>query len=127
MVFNGCTALTTIRSKLINPQSVAYSGPPIFNGVPRNTCTVYVPLNTRNSYLASSNWNTFTHIVEVDYDLISQLDVDGDGWVTTSDVTALYDYILGATLGDLSDGDVDGDGTITAADITAIYNMLLGL
>ena len=126
MAFNGCSGLTVIRSKLVSPQNVSYSSPPIFNGVPRNTCTVYVPLNTRSSYLSSSQWNTFNHIVEVDYDLISQLDVDGDGWVTTSDVTAIYDYILGNTVGDFPEGDVDGDGTITAADITAIYNMLLG-
>ena len=127
MVYNGCTALTTIRSKLINPQSVTYSGPPIFNGVPRNTCTVYVPLNTRNSYLASSNWNTFTHIVEVDYELIERLDVNGDGWVTSGDVTALYNYLLGEAGSNFPEGDVDGDGAITSADITVIYNTLLGL
>ena len=126
MVFNGCTALAAIRSKIIDPQSVTYSGPPIFNGVPRNTCTVYVPLNTRNSYLASSNWNTFTRIVEVDYDLIERLDVNGDGWVTSGDVTALYNYLLGEAGSNFPEGDVDGDGSITAADITVIYNMLIG-
>lgn len=125
MVFNGCSALTTIRSKLINPQSVTYSGPSIFYGVPRNTCTVYVPLNTRNSYLASSNWNTFTHIVEIDYELVERLDVNGDGWVSSADVTMLYDYLLGDTVGDFPQGDVDGDGNITTADITTLYNMIL--
>ena len=127
MVFNGCTALAAVRSKIIDPQSVTYSGPPIFNGVPRNTCTVYVPKNTRNSYLASSNWNTFTHIVEVDYELLERLDVDGDGWVSSADVTLLYNYLLGDMGGDFPEGDVDGDGHVTAADITAIYNMMLGL
>lgn len=127
MVFNGCTALAAIRSKIIDPQSVTYSGPPIFNDVPRNTCTVYVPLNTRNSYLASSNWNTFTRIVEVDYEMIEQLDVDGDGWVTSSDITLLYNYILDDGYTNFPEGDVDGDGYVTAADITAIYNMMLGL
>jgi len=127
MVFNGCTALAAVRSKIIDPQSVTYSGPPIFNGVPRNTCTVYVPLNTRNSYLASSNWNTFTRIVEVDYEMIEQLDVDGDGWVTSSDITLLYNYILNDGNTNFPEGDVDGDGYVTAADITAIYNMMLGL
>ena len=127
MVFNGCTALAAVRSKIIDPQSVTYSGPPIFNGVPRNTCTVYVPLNTRNSYLASSNWNTFTRIVEVDYEMIEQLDVDGDGWVTSSDITLLYNYILNGNSTDFPEGDVDGDGYVTAADITAVYNMMLGL
>ena len=126
MAFNGCSGLTAIRSKLISPQNVSYNGPPIFNGVPRNTCTVYVPKNTRDSYMASSQWNTFSRIVEVDYDLISQLDVDGDGWVSSADITALYNYLLNGDDTNVGNGDVNNDGSITTADITAIYNMLLG-
>lgn len=125
LAFNGCNGLTAIRSKLTVPQSVTY-GAAIFNGVPRNTCTVYVPLNTRSSYLSSSQWNDFTRIIEVDYERIEQLDVDGDGWVTSSDVTMLYNHILNDSGTDFPEGDVDGDGFLTAADITAIYNMLLG-
>ena len=53
-------------------------------------------------------------------------DVNGDGYVTTSDVTAIYNYLL---LGDetyVATCDVDGDGYITVADVTAVYNIILG-
>ncbi len=125
-VFSSCSGLTAIRSKLTAPESVTY-GTNVFRGVPINTCTVYVPKNTRNSYLAADQWNAFTHIVEVDYELIERLDVNGDGWVTSGDVTALYNYLLGEAGSNFPEGDVDGDGSITAADITVIYNTLLGL
>ena len=54
-------------------------------------------------------------------------DVDGDGHVTTTDVTAIYNYLL---LGDMtyhSTSDVDGDGSITVADVTLVYNIILGI
>lgn len=54
-------------------------------------------------------------------------DVDGDGVVTSSDVTALYSYLLNDDMTYYSTSDVDGDGSITSADITAVYNILLGI
>ena len=59
--------------------------------------------------------------------MIEQLDVNGDGWVSSADATILYDYMLNENNTDFPQGDVDGDGYITSADITAIYNMLLGM
>lgn len=53
-------------------------------------------------------------------------DVNGDGFVTAADVTALYDYLLNNDTSSLINGDQDGDGHITAGDITAVYNILLG-
>ncbi len=52
-------------------------------------------------------------------------DVNGDGNVTASDVTALYDYLLNNNTSHLATSDVNGDGFITSADITAIYEVLL--
>ena len=54
-------------------------------------------------------------------------DVDCDGVVTVSDVTALYNYILNNDQTYVATVDVDGDGAITSADITEIYNILLGI
>ena len=51
-------------------------------------------------------------------------DVDGDGVVTISDVTALIDYLLAETPID-GEGDVDGDGKITISDVTEIIDILL--
>lgn len=53
-------------------------------------------------------------------------DVNGDGEVTASDVTTLYNYLLNNDSENLVNGDQDADGEITAADITFVYNILLG-
>ena len=54
-------------------------------------------------------------------------DVNGDGHVTSVDVTALYNYMLnGDDSALVNGGDLDGDGHITSVDITVLYNIMLG-
>ena len=53
-------------------------------------------------------------------------DVNGDGEVTASDVTALFKYLLNNDTTDIVNGDQNGDGLITASDVTRIYEILLG-
>ena len=53
-------------------------------------------------------------------------DVNGDGYVSSADITTLYDYLLTNESSNLVNGDVDGDGNITSGDITAVYTILLG-
>ena len=53
-------------------------------------------------------------------------DVNGDGSVTSVDVTCLYNYLLSGDTSNLVHGDVNEDGNITSADITVVYNILLG-
>ena len=53
-------------------------------------------------------------------------DVNGDGFVTSADVTALYDVMLNNDYSQIVNGDQNNDGHITAADVTAIYDILLG-
>ena len=53
-------------------------------------------------------------------------DVNGDGSVTSADVTALYNYLLNNDSSSIVNGDQNGDGNITSADVTAVYNVLLG-
>ena len=54
-------------------------------------------------------------------------DVNGDGDVTGSDVTALYNYILYNDASAIVNGDQNNDGDITGSDVTAVYNIILGL
>ena len=54
-------------------------------------------------------------------------DVNGDGEVTGSDVTALYNAILFNDFSAIVNGDQNGDGEITGSDVTAVYNIILGL
>ena len=53
-------------------------------------------------------------------------DVNGDGNVTASDVTCVYDILLGNTTEYEATADVNNDGYVTAADVTYIYDILLG-
>ena len=53
-------------------------------------------------------------------------DVDGDGHVTSVDITAIYNYLLNGDETYITTSDVDGDGHISSVDITVIYNILLG-
>ena len=53
-------------------------------------------------------------------------DVNGDGEVTTVDITAIYNYLLNGDETFIDTSDVDGDGFITTVDITVIYNIMLG-
>lgn len=53
-------------------------------------------------------------------------DVDGDGVVTASDITCLYNIMLGFSYENIQRADVNCDGNITAADVSAEYNRLLG-
>ena len=53
-------------------------------------------------------------------------DVNGDGFVTSADVTQLYNFLLTGDSSGIVNGDVDGDGNITSGDITSVYSVLLG-
>lgn len=53
-------------------------------------------------------------------------DVNGDGEVTASDVTLLYNVLLNDDYTGVVNADQNGDGDITAGDVTTVYNILLG-
>jgi len=53
-------------------------------------------------------------------------DVNQDGAVNASDVTALYNYILNGDETFLTTSDVNNDGSVNASDVTAVYNIILG-
>lgn len=53
-------------------------------------------------------------------------DVNGDGVITSADITALYSYLLSGETTEIFNGDQDNDGTITSSDITAVYSIILG-
>ena len=53
-------------------------------------------------------------------------DVNGDGEVTSADVTLLYNILLNDNYEGAINPDQSGDGEITSAEITYIYNILLG-
>lgn len=54
-------------------------------------------------------------------------DVNGDGSVNVTDVTALVNMILGVIPKDTARGDIDGNGTVNVSDVTALVNIILGI
>ena len=58
---------------------------------------------------------------------IIQGDVNGDGRVNVSDVSALINMILGLETMNQSHADVNGDNRVNVSDVTALINLILGL
>ncbi len=54
-------------------------------------------------------------------------DVNGDGQVTSVDITVLYNFLLSGDTNYMVNGDQNQDGEITAGDVTFVYNILLGV
>ena len=54
-------------------------------------------------------------------------DVNGDGKVNVSDVTALINMIMGITTMDATVADVNGDGKVNVSDVSALINIILGI
>ena len=72
---------------------------------------LYVPGNGMAAYQLSKN--------------VKFGDVNGDGYVDVSDVTALINMILGTTPADLEVADINGDGILDVTDVTALINEIL--
>ena len=58
---------------------------------------------------------------------IAQGDVNGDGRVNVSDVSALINMILGITPMNETLADVNGDGRVNVSDVSALINIILGI
>ena len=54
-------------------------------------------------------------------------DVNGDGKINVSDVTALINMIMGITTMDETVADVNGDGKVNVSDVSALINIILGI
>ena len=52
-------------------------------------------------------------------------DINGDGEVNVSDVTALINKILGSSTYSDAVCDINGDGEINVSDVTALINLIL--
>ena len=101
-----------------NTQNVQFA----FSNLDYNETYFVVFYYYNNGELVRIN-GTASRQVESPYDV---LDVNQDGVVTSSDITAIYDVLLGNGNRYRPYSDVNGDGSVTAADITTIYNYILG-
>ena len=112
---------------------------PTTHGVSTHTLTftIAVPQGLSRARLRFVSWNanvvscgavrsaTFTSVGEP---VVTGQpgDVDGDGTVNISDVTALIDYLLSDSADiNLDNSDVDTDGAVNITDVTTLIDMLL--
>ena len=85
--FEKCTGLTDIYCHIEEPLTIGY----VFGDVPKTTCTLHVPIGSKEKYEVADVWKGFLNIVEdlptgiVSIDN-SQLTIDNDVWHTLNGV-----------------------------------------
>ena len=96
--FSGCTGLTDVTCMRPRPVNINAN---VFKNVPVNGgCDLHVPEGSKIRYEAMAVWQDFLFIVEDAEDTVppptpNNGDVNGDGKVNVSDVSALINIILG--------------------------------
>lgn len=115
-----CSGLTAVTS-LAEVPPVTYSRTFM-------TCydaTLRVPQSSLQDYKSADYWREFSRIMSTTDPEVG--DVDGNGTIGISDVSALIDYILSHTDDDeyLPYADVDNDGKIGISDLSALIDMIL--
>ena len=121
--FSDCAGLSEIHTLITNPANVTL-GDYVFYGVPKNTCKLYVPRGSFQLYKKADQWKDFLNI-EQEGGLIG--DVNGDGKVNVSDVSALINMIMSITPMNQTLADVNGDGKVNVSDVSALINIILGV
>ena len=75
-----------------------------------------------------SNWSNLIEVTTLEQSSTTVAgDVNGDGEVTSVDITVLYNFLLSGDTEYMVNGDQNQDGEITAGDVTFVYNILLGV
>ena len=77
--------------------------------------------------LRSKRWRPLWRVNDEWVDIPIKGDVNGDGKVTVSDVSALINMILDFTPKDPERADINGDGRVNVSDVTALINIILGI
>lgn len=73
-----------------------------------------------------SNWSNTQQVTLLQQPTFTPGDVNNDGFINITDVTALIDYLLNPSEDtDTQAADVNGDGTVNITDVTALIDMLL--
>ena len=95
-------------------------GEEVWIGVDQSSIPLSVVQGCIEEYSAAAQWLGF---------LIQDFlfgDVNRDGYVNATDVTIIYNILLGASDEFIETANVNGDEVISSTDITIIYNILLG-
>ena len=121
-MYEGTSASSKLKTVTCYRTTPPQLGSMVWFGQWQNGQKLYVPKASVNAYKAAAQWKDFGKVLPI----VIDGDVNGDGLVSSVDVTALYNYLLNNDSSAIVNGDLDGDGSITAGDIVIIYNILLG-
>ena len=123
MAFYYMNNLETIVCEATTPPSISSAA---FENNAILYATLYVPRASLETYQNTDVWN-WIHSIRAIEDLVNG-DVDGDGKVGISDVTALIDYILNNDSRELNlyNADCDKNRKVDIADVSEVIDMLLG-
>ena len=96
-----------------------------FNPQAYDTTVLRVPRVLVNDYREAFCWSRFVNIEGMT--VMGNGDVNGDGQLSISDVTALIDMLLNgqAGTGNPINADMNGDGSLSIGDITRLIDRLL--
>ena len=116
--FKRCESL----QKVVIGNSIPPSGAEFTNGTYSNAYLI-VPANSLSAYQEADVWRNFLNIMEQQ---IVPGDANGDGVVSTDDVTFTANYILGLTEKPIStsNADLNADGRISVGDMTIIIKKI---
>ena len=117
--FGSCNALVSITSHAVTPPYL--KGKTTFPDKVYNNATAYVPRQSVEAYKEALVWRYF-NIEGVNF-MAESCDVNGDGEVNVSDVSAIIDILLKAGIDAV--GDVNGDGEVNISDINAVIDQIL--
>ena len=120
--FAGCRNLQSIRVNGLTPIEIAFNSS-VFSGVNTETCILYVPVGTKDSYAAAYRWKDFKNIVEFELLLsVSHNSVaisDTTGSAATFDISSNTEWKISSAPNWLSISDtmgINNDSVILTAE-----------
>ncbi len=120
-------AETVLKARGLNSQPLAGLGNVVLSDGLTFTSPAGAYFDTAShAVVAQDGGSLIGQWIEISKGALVVGDVNGDGVVNSSDVTALYKFILTGDTTQLRNGDVNGDGTVNSGDVTAVYKFILG-
>ena len=122
-----CPNITEVTCLAEVPPTLTESGSnTTFAAEAYQNAVLRVPFASYDAYYNNVNWGRFNTIVsKQDVGLVTAGDVNGDGNVSISDVTALIDLLLSGGAIDNPAADVNGDSNVSISDVTALIDQVL--
>lgn len=115
--------LTSIVVRPVEPPTI--SSTTFDSSVMRSTLTV-VPSGCKPAYKRASVWASFGNLHEVG-EVTTLGDINGDGFIDSSDVSALLEIVLSGITGEINlAADINNSGTIDSTDVSALLELVLG-